>query len=231
MRFIILASVLCLIGFGVLTRTSPQPEPAEPDLEGWTADVTFTPTDGASPQPPAHPAGGGLPGGAFVDESMRTYPVRGETEREILASLRANGPSTNGQSFFGLTASESSYHLQPRMQRATCVAEDARVELAVTITLPSWDAPDDAPYKLKRDWARFETALKRHEDGHRDIAVQGAEAIRDALRGFRRASCREVQFEARQRADRIALETEEAHNRYDEQTDHGRTQGAQWPLP
>ena len=218
-----------MAGVGLVSRTSSEPAPAPPDLEGWTADVGSASAGGARPQPSS--AGGGLVGGAFVEETTQMYPVRGVTESEILASLRANGPSMNGESFFGLTASESSYRLQPRMETATCVAGDARVELAVTITLPSWDAPADAPYELKRDWARFETALKRHEDGHRDIAVQGAEAIREALRGFSRASCQDVQFEARARADRIARETEAAHNRYDEQTDHGRTQGAQWPVP
>ena len=229
MRFLILASVISMAGVGLLTQSPSQPEPAPADLDGWTADVAFRPEDGGRPQAP--PAAGALAGGAFVDETTQTYPVHGTTESEILASLRANGPSADGKTFFGLTGSESSYRLQPQMQAATCVADDARIELAVTITLPSWDAPADAPYELKRDWTRFETALKRHEDGHRDIAVQGAHAIREALRGVRRASCQDVQFEARQRADRIARETEEAHNRYDEQTDHGRTQGAQWPLP
>lgn len=167
----------------------------------------------------------------FVDVKEQTYPVRGATEAEILETMRSTGPQAGGERFFGLTASESSFRMQPRMDGPSCVAEDARIELAVTITLPEWEPSPDAAYELRRDWTRFATALKRHEDEHRRIAEEGAEATRAALKGLRRASCQDVEFEARQRAERIAERTEAAHNRYDDETDHGRTQGAQWPLP
>ena len=167
----------------------------------------------------------------FTDVDELTYVVEGTSAHEILASMRASGPSAGGETYFGLTASESSYQMQPRMEGPSCVAEEVRVELAVTITLPVWESTDEAPYELQRDWARFSTALQRHEDGHRQIAADGAEATHSALQGLRRATCQDVEFEARQRAQRIAARTEAEHNRYDSETDHGRTQGAQWPLP
>lgn len=196
---------------------------------GWVVGTTDSPTRGIPV--PTPPAGGGIEGGTFVDVTEQTYAVEGATESEILASLRANGPNAGGESFFGLTASESSFHMQPRMDGSSCVAEDVRVELAVTVTLPEWDPTADAPYELTRDWTRFATALKRHEDKHRQIAAEGAQATHAALLGLRRATCQDVEFEARQRAQRIADKTAAEQNRYDDETDHGRTQGAQWPLP
>lgn len=229
MRYLALAAVI-LAGVGLVSR--PEAPPATPDptgTDGWVVGTSNTPTRGVPVPPKA--AGGGIEGGAFVDVNEQTYVVEGATESEILASLRSNGPQAGGESFFGLTASESSFQMQPRMDGSSCVADDVRVDLKVTITLPEWEPAGDAPYELQRDWSRFSTALRRHEDGHRQIAADGAESTRSALQGLRRASCGDVEFEARQRAQSIAERTEAEHNRYDDETDHGRTQGAQWPLP
>jgi len=229
MRLLTLASVLSLIGVGLLTGIGSFPA-GPPSADGERAiGGTMEPSAHGVPVPP-NAAGGGLEGGAIIHVSEQRYAVSGATEGEILGSMRANGPSTNGSSFFGLTGSESSFQLQPRMDGESCVAEDVRVELAVTITLPEWEPVSDVPYELQRDWSRFSTALKRHEDGHRQIAADGATATRDALQGLRRASCQQVDADARQLARRIADQTEAEHNRYDDATDHGRTQGAEWPL-
>lgn len=228
MRYLALAAVI-LTGVGIFMR--PEPVPAGPDpisSDGWVVGTSESAVRGVPA--PSSAVGSGFEGGAFVEVSEQTYPVTGATEAEVLASMRAGGPSAGGQTYFGLTASESSFQMQPRTDGPSCVAEDVRVELAVTITLPKWEPTDTAPYELQRDWTRFSTALQRHEDGHRQIAAEGAEATHAALKGLRRSSCLDVEFEARQRAQRIAEKTEAEHNRYDAETDHGRTQGAQWPV-
>lgn len=229
MRYLALAAVI-LTGVGLFMR--PEPMPVGPDpmgSDGWVVGTTESPTRGV-PVPP-RPEREGFEGGSFVNVTEQTYAVEGATEEEILAALRTNGPTAEGKTFFGLTASESSFQLQPRMEAGTCVAQEVRVELAVTITLPQWEPiAGDVPYELQRDWTRFLTALKRHEDQHRQIAVDGAEATHAALNGLRRPTCQDVEFEARQRAQRIAERTETDHKRFDEETGHGQTQGAQWPV-
>ncbi|GAB5534082.1 MAG: hypothetical protein Rubg2KO_03310 [Rubricoccaceae bacterium] len=231
MRLLTLASVLSLIGVGLLTGIGPFPTGAPETADerdavsgavASSAHGTPVPEDGMS---------GGTEHGAVVHVTEQRYPVSGTTERDILHSMRTDGPNTGGSSFFGLTGSESSFQIQPRMDGEHCVADDVRVELAVTITLPEWEPIGDAPYEVQRDWSRFSTALKRHEDGHRQIAADGANATREALQQLRRTTCGQVEADARQLAQRIADQTEAEHIRYDRETDHGRTQGAEWPLP
>ena len=226
MRLFLLVSVLSLAGVGFLTRPTSIP-PGEEGVEEMVEGTVELPARGV---PVQNVAGGGIEAGVFVDTSERSYRLSGGSASEILASLREGGPHVGGEHFFGLTKSESSFQLQPRIDGATCVADDVRIELAIEITLPEWTPAGDVPYELQRDWTRFSTALKRHEDGHRQIAVDGAEATRTALDGVRGASCEEVQLRARQLAQRIANETEAEHHRYDDQTGHGRTQGAEWPV-
>lgn len=230
MRLLTLASVLSLIGVGLLTGIGPFPAGSPPVQEDGAIGGAVGSSAHGVPVPP-RAAGGGIEGGVVVNVAEQHYTVSGTTEAEILHSMRAMGPQTGGSSFFGLTGSESSFQLQPKMEGESCVADDVRVELAVTITLPEWEAHGDVPYELQRDWSRFSTALKRHEDRHRQIAADGANATREALQSLRRATCQQVEADARQLARRIADETEAEHNRFDRETDHGRTQGAEWPLP
>ncbi|MEO0558939.1 MAG: DUF922 domain-containing protein [Bacteroidota bacterium] len=229
MRYLVLAAVL-LTGVGLFSRPKT-PTPAQDEAGADETGVSTTQSSARGIAIPSRPAGGGFESGLFVDVQEQRYAVQGRTANEILSSMRASGPSTGGKSFFGLTASEFSFQIQPRMDGASCVVDEVRVELAVTITLPEWTPPETAPYELQRDWSRFSTALKRHEDQHRQLAADGAAETLAALQGLRRASCQEIEFEARQRAERIAEQIEAKHHRYDDETDHGRTEGAVWPLP
>ena len=159
------------------------------------------------------------------------YAVSGGSEREVLESLRAGGPKSEGSAFFGLTVTELEYRYYKVTENGACRIEDVVVDLNVEITLPEWSGSRAADAELRSAWSRFSTALRRHENMHRDLAVQGAEGVREALEGLRTRSCATADEEAQQAAERVRIETEAAHRDFDHQTEHGRTQGAVWPQP
>lgn len=224
MRFLLLAGVLSLASYGLLVHPQSPASDAAPGAAS-PGGVTFEASGRPAPLAPRR-----LREGSFVDVRTQRYAVEGGTEEEILASLRAGGNRTEGETFFGLTVSESSFQLQPRRQSGGCVAEGVQIETSITIHLPEWDAPSSASSELRRDWTRFSTALERHEDHHREIAERGAQRTYESIRGLRRPTCEGVEFEARTRSVRIANETTAEHDRYDDQTEHGASQGAQWPV-
>ena len=158
------------------------------------------------------------------------YAVAGANEADLLASMAQGAPREGEATFFGLTTTELSFRYTRAQQTGGCTLRDVRVDLAVTVVLPHWTRPADAPYDLARDWARFEAALRRHEDHHRVLAEAGAEAVRAELDGLTAATCADADAEARRRAERVGIETEAAQRRYDDETGHGQTQGAAWPL-
>ncbi len=181
--------------------------------------------------PLAEPARIEAPGGATsvrTTLAMAPYHVLGGTRSDILSSLRRNGPQVDGGLFFGLTTTEIQYRFAYQEAPGACETRDARVDLSVTIRLPEWQAPRDAPYELRRDWLRFAAALRRHEEGHRDLAIEGAHRLQQALTGVRAATCDQAAALAGQRAERLQIEAGAQHRAYDERTGHGESEGAVW---
>lgn len=189
-------------------------------------------SSGARPLRAAGGVGGDQTQGSVnTNVGQVTYPVHGASERAVLESLRAGGPSSAGSRFFGLTVTELEYRYYKVSEHGACRIEDVVVDLNVEITLPDWTPSAGADSELRSAWARFSTALRGHENGHRDLAVQGAEAVRDALEGLRTRDCDTADAEAQRAAERVRVETEAAHRDFDHRTEHGRTQGAVWPQP
>ena len=111
-----------------------------------------------------------------------------------------------------------------------CRLEQIRVDLHVAITLPTWESEESAPQALAREWAQFERSLRRHEDGHREIAEWGAREVYHALKSLRTPSCEGIDAAAQITAQRLRDRSERRQRSYDHQTGHGRTQEAVWPL-
>ena len=175
------------------------------------------------------------PGGITLSQpvytiiDVETYEVEGTSEAEVLQSLRALGPSSHGRDFFGLTETEMSYRYWKAPSEEGCGLEQIRLDLHVVVTLPAWEPPRGAPYELKRDWSRFETALRRHEDGHREIAEWSAREVYHALRSLRTPTCDTIDAAAREVAQRLRETGELRQASFDRQTNHGWSQGAVWP--
>lgn len=165
----------------------------------------------------------------FTVIDVNTYPVVGNSPDALLASLRTSGPKSEGDDFFGLTETQMAYRYWKEAGEDGCRLEQVRVDLNVVITLPRWDAPRQAPYELRRDWTRFDQSLRRHEDGHREIAEWGAREIYHALRNLRTSTCETIDAAAQRTAQRLRDLGERRQASYDHQTGHGRTQNAVWP--
>ena len=165
-----------------------------------------------------------------TDLDVRTYAVRGQTVAQIHESMGAGGPSDAGTTYFGMTASETAVRYRTVEADGGCRLDAVEVDLALTMTLPDWSPDGPTDYALRRDWARFASALRRHEDGHRRRAEAGAQAVAAALAGVRAATCAEAEAEGQRRAREVQDRTAAGQQRYDDETDHGRTEGAAWPL-
>lgn len=179
-------------------------------------------------------------GGGVADEArpaarvvttaqQQPYAVEGATAEELLRSMVARAPESQDGTYFGLTVTELSFRYRHRRTDAGCALNDVHIDLAVRVALPAWTPGPGAGYDLRRDWARFTSNLRRHEDRHRTLAESGADRIRAALDGLEARTCAAVDAEAQRRAEQIQRETDAAHRRYDDETGHGRTQGAVWP--
>jgi predicted secreted Zn-dependent protease len=177
--------------------------------------------------------GGGTPSNGVVQTTVqhRYYEVQGLSEADLLHAMLQEGPEWEGRRFFGLTTSDVRYSYWKTPTDTGCDLADIVVTTAVTITLPRWQPPRGTPYALERKWRQFERALRYHEDGHRRLLEEEADQIRLALATLRRPTCDGMDAEAHAAVQRVRAGYGTRHRGYDGHTDHGRTQGAQWPLP
>lgn len=232
MRSLVLVAVLSMMSLGGYWALTSGKVP----LPG-AASVEQIGQPGAAPGGlPSAPADGApMPGRSLptveIDLDAVTYAVEGSTPEDILRSLIERGPSSEGQRFFGLTETAIDLRYDQREVASGCLIEDAQVLLSLTITLPEWTPAPDADPETRRAWSRFRRALAQHEDRHRAIAEEGAQALQRAIDGMLRSDCETVALESRRRLERLEVEIAAAHRRYDSETGHGRTEGAVWPSP
>ncbi len=201
-------------------RSAPMPVPT-PEL-----------ASGAEVFEPAalHVATSAVSAGVVRARSETTYyDVRGTSREALAVALQRQGPRIHGSRFFGLTEWEVSAEYRPAVAASTCAISDLTVHVAVETHLPRWTPPVGASADLHGAWDRFVAALDEHEHGHRVLAEEAAEAIRQQLASVRAAACDQLDSMAQQAMTEV-MSTYESHNlAYDAETGHGRTQGAVWP--
>ena len=107
-----------------------------------------------------------------ADATIRTYEVSGNTFRELLRSMRENGPfvERTGQRHYGVTETEFRQEWDYQRANGRCELLAARTELDLTIVLPEWADREGASPPTIRRWDRLRGDIERHEEQHAAIA-------------------------------------------------------------
>lgn len=159
------------------------------------------------------------------------YDVRGSTAGELKEGMKIYGVRWNdGKRYDAFTGWYVEWGYVFNSMGNLCAIEKVSTKVSVTYFLPRWKDSDGADPGLQERWDRFIDALRRHEEGHKEIAVEAALEIEkgvarlnsykgcNALRNIADATAQEI--------IQIFIAQQEA---YDERTKHGRTQGAVFP--
>ncbi len=131
-----------------------------------------------------------------ITESTIIYDVDGETVADIRAAMTANSP----ESYWGYTRWYVSWTAQ------------CEVSVKITYTLPSWTGHDDADEELQDYWDTFIANLRIHEQGHGGHGRSAGAEIEET-------GCVEDPYG-------IIEKWAKQDKTYDDETDHGVTQGA-----
>ena len=173
-----------------------------------------------------------LCGKLFAADSLQVeyYEVEGADLRELRASLNARGPlGENGKRYHGFTKWRVNWNYKYQRSGQSCGLSSLVTHVVATITMPRWNAPADAPVKLRQEWRRYLSALRAHEDGHHNFAKTAAAQIeRDLAELSNPSGCNELAKEIDARADAILDIYRAEEKAYDQQTRHGATQGARF---
>lgn len=163
----------------------------------------------------------GLPGLTVLG-----YPVEGESPRAIRSSMNDGRPpdESNGARHDARTR----WNFRTRWGNGPdgrCDPRTATVDLTLTVILPDLTTRDELSARGKADWDAYFTALVAHERNHGRIAVEGRNRMQAAMRAS--PTCEAM----RALVGATNQEVTAASGEYDQQTDHGRREGAVYPRP
>jgi predicted secreted Zn-dependent protease len=154
--------------------------------------------------------------------SVVYYDIAGSTAEELRAQMDAFGPVGYDGYHGDATTRWVIRWNWPGFGLEACDLQQADVTYIIEVTLPRWKPPEGVDRALLDQWDFHLKALIIHEKGHVDYVVGHIPRIISAIH---HATC--------ETADATAagiLEDIRDHDRqYDDDTDHGRGQGAQFP--
>lgn len=172
-----------------------------------------------------------FPPGLEYNERRETYPVHGSTRRELRSALRHAQASEEDEGGGGGSVARTAQDLGMRYELdpvpGGCRLKDLVVSLDVTIHLPTWAHDGSPPKSIAQDWQRMRDALERHEEGHRDIALDSAEYLHTSLLALGvQEDCQSLRREAQRLFFRAQLRHSVRDGAYERRTRHGIAQGA-----
>lgn len=154
------------------------------------------------------------------------YQIYGYTQNDIYNQINACGPKAEGKSFFGLTKSRINWTYSYTYVGDSCTIKDASVGVHVEIYYPKWDAPAGAASGLAQKWEDYMPKLELHENGHRENSINAANEIYSAIKGLGTLSCTTMHDQVNSVANNIIADLNAIDQNYDDSTNHGETQGA-----
>lgn len=152
------------------------------------------------------------------------YVVEGKSSADLLRELNNKGPSPH----FARTDWKIGWSFSVRSTSEGVELKEFKTHVEIRYTLPEWDAPEGTRQAILTEWERFMKALRVHEAGHAQLAIDAAKQMERVCRtkGYQSENSRElsklIDLECKAILDRYL----EKEVQYDKETRHGRTQGA-----
>lgn len=165
-----------------------------------------------------------------IHEREETYAVTGATDEGVWDSLVAGARQEGEELIFAWTDVSMEYRSRMVRREGACHLVAARIDVRITVTLPEWSPPPDAPLALRQQWNRYQLAIRRHEEGHVRLARETGRRVHEALVGLTAADCDSLKALGTEVGERIMAEGRAEQQRYDDETDYGQTQGVRWVI-
>lgn len=161
-----------------------------------------------------------------VNIKTEYYSIKGNTPQAIRNDMNKKRP----HDYDAYTYWHVKWHfnMSQDQDEEYCEISTVDVNLDVTFTLPRLKR--FATDEIEELWNDYYTALVDHEHQHKDIAVEAAEAIEEALNELEgEEDCEQLEEVANATAYEIVDEYKEKQVEFDDDTNHGMDDGAVFP--
>lgn len=159
------------------------------------------------------------------------YQVTGATVDELRAQMDQLGRTDEfGHHWDAYTEWRVNWSYPYSTTGNNCTTGPVQVQVEITFIFPQWNTPDSASQDLIDKWDAYVAALRLHEDGHRKIAIEAGCEILQAMNALSTySSCSELEQAANAVGENILEQYRQQETTYDQNTNHGATQGAHFP--
>ncbi|HJV34537.1 MAG TPA: DUF922 domain-containing protein [Geomonas sp.] len=162
-----------------------------------------------------------------MKEKYEYYDIEGVTVGDLQKAINHNGTKWgDGITYAAVTTWNIHYDYDVTDDDGRCSVKAVRTSVEIVYHLPRWLSPDSAGTLLS-SWNDYMAHLKKHEFGHKEIAVKSAGEINEvlaSLQNFKNES--DLDKEAKRRTNEKLRELKDLQVAYDAKTRHGATQGA-----
>ncbi len=224
----LLCALAVAITFGCRSLL-PEPENAPGEIFPTEAlPVDFPSTDAPEAATPNQASNSEV----TVTREQKYYQITGNTEKELRQQMDTLGlpEEETGKIFDARTDWVINWYFYYNQGQDECKIDRVEVSLALTYTYPQWDPPANADPKLVKKWNKYFQQLNIHEEVHGKLAAQGAQTIYETIMQMPAAPTCETLGQATNAAALEAIaELKQRQRDYDDETGHGKTQGAVFP--
>jgi predicted secreted Zn-dependent protease len=141
-------------------------------------------------------------------------------------------PGASGSSeaeYTGETSYSLSWQYNTSVGNNGCTVTNVQVGIHIATALPAWQSTTQAASGLAGRWQQFASALTTHEHGHAVLDANYAAALVQQLGTLGVMNCNNITGTIQNTVDSTVRAMNTANDAYDQQTDHGATQGAVLP--
>jgi len=158
------------------------------------------------------------------------FNVSGGSERELRRSINQSRPWKDKREGDAFTEWKIEWTFRLASSRSACQFHSFATRTAITITLPRWTPRAPTSQALSQEWERYLTALKAHEEGHKQIGLAVAAEIQRRVKALKpEPTCEAMSALLNSTAKNVIAEYRQKEIDYDRKTEHGATQGARFP--
>ena len=155
------------------------------------------------------------------------YAMTGSSIRHIQESLRQTRPWKDTPERDASTEWYVQWYAGYSSGGGTCQCVSFTTTTAISITLPRWIAPTNAPAEVRAAWAKYIASLEVHEAGHAELAIAAAAEMHKRIEKIGSESdCNTLKTRVQTECQSVLDSFRAQEKDYDRRTRHGATQGA-----
>jgi len=162
-----------------------------------------------------------------VSERYQTYDIDGTTCDQLRCQMRNHGTKWgDGETYAAETTWDIHYNFDVAFEQGRCSVKSVKTDVDIIYHLPHRVA-FNGDAELASRWDDYLDHLKRHEFGHKELAVKAAEEINEILSSLGSFDSQSaLEREASRRTEEKFRSMAQAQVQYDDATRHGEKQGA-----